>query len=186
MKVCWITVCCSQCGSQGDSLGESQCDSQTNLVRALVLATNSYNWKMWHTIWLNVAHNVSPNVSPNVSLNVTFRPTLSELWSWQPKNTIGKKQIWKKTDWKKTDLENDRLFFWNSWKKTDLEKNRFGKKQIHHILHTRLHDIWRLLWAEFQTWIRVHCGRWAPKILQRDKILVFKSWSFWQFLTNNV
>ena len=45
MKVCWITVCCSQCGSQGDSLGESQCDSQTNLVRALVLATNIYNWK---------------------------------------------------------------------------------------------------------------------------------------------
>ena len=45
MKVCWITVCCSQCGSQGDSLGDS---------------------------------------------NVTLKPTLSELWSWQPTVTIGK------------------------------------------------------------------------------------------------
>ena len=35
----------SQCGSQCDSQGESKCDSQTNLVKALVLATNIYNWK---------------------------------------------------------------------------------------------------------------------------------------------
>ena len=39
---------------------------------------------------LNVNLNVTLNEALNVSLNMTLIPTMSELWYWQPIDTIGK------------------------------------------------------------------------------------------------